>query len=712
MESSAPDERPTAELIVLNGRLKGSRCPLSVPLTLVGQDESCDVRLNLDGIAPFHAALVAGPVGPVLRNLSGEGSLLINGHAVENRLLHDGDVLTVGPFQFQLCLPRGSGTMTAPPGEEALRIQAAAVASEQVRLSEQESRLEQRTLELETREKQLVGHLDEKRRRLDKLQHRLRDQRARWQEERDAEEQALKNRRADLDREATQLADLRISLQERHDQHWKAADETHQIRERQLTELAGTIHRDRSKLDRDRQAFETLRLRANTETEQARQDLREGRETLALAQQQWESVLNAEQQERQRRERQHLDREQAIETRRADVLAEERQATTNLERLRREAGGLDQRIGSLRTQLSTIEHELARKETVLRGRPIHQPLALLATPAPAVILPPAPAELRVLVSELADQRLHLAEQWERLLHREQAREGLVTEMEMTASNLAERERELLQSAAELETFRAELDDRALRIEERESRLEAADSRLRVRALEWTSERERVLADVATRERAATDQVSRLTVASDHLCVRLRRRLSRLAQVGKQLSAIHGEYAELWRGMQDARQTVVLIRQEVGREKVAIGRLRDEVLAQTPNTPAAERRLARLEKEIRSEWSREEADLKSEWKALDRERAVMDALGGRTLDRLLTSLGGVVAEAQRKQQREKRRLVVTRRRSEREAQMARVIAERDRADQRAEVLRDELERVALNLLGENPTLVPVVEKRAA
>ena len=62
-----PEAPSPGDLVVQNGRLSGVRRPLTVPLTLIGRAPSCHVRLNLDGIAELHCAVLAGPTGLVLR---------------------------------------------------------------------------------------------------------------------------------------------------------------------------------------------------------------------------------------------------------------------------------------------------------------------------------------------------------------------------------------------------------------------------------------------------------------------------------------------------------------------------------------------------------------------------------------------------------------------------------------------------------------------
>ena len=122
----------------------------------------------------------------MLRTLPGSVTL-VNGAPAVDGPLADGDVLTVGPFQFRLTV-RGTfaavagGRMEAAKEElreelesekEALRIQAAAVVAQQVALGEEETRLQQRRAALEQQQEQLSAHLEEKRRHLTELRDKL-----------------------------------------------------------------------------------------------------------------------------------------------------------------------------------------------------------------------------------------------------------------------------------------------------------------------------------------------------------------------------------------------------------------------------------------------------------------------------------------------------------------------------------------------------------
>src|SRR5438132_308197 len=123
-----------AELVVQNGRLSGARKALTAAITTIGRAESCDLRLNVESIHPFHCVLAFGPTGLALRNFQADDSTLVNGKAVTACTLQQGDLLSIGPFQFQVQLSGAAKAASSDSQEQekqALRIQAAAVAAQQ-----------------------------------------------------------------------------------------------------------------------------------------------------------------------------------------------------------------------------------------------------------------------------------------------------------------------------------------------------------------------------------------------------------------------------------------------------------------------------------------------------------------------------------------------------------------------------------------------------
>lgn len=694
---------PVAELVVLNGRQKGNRCPLNGPLTLIGREESCDVRLNLDGIAPYHVALVQGPVGPIVRDVSGEGTVLVNGQRIDNRLLHDGDVLALGPFEFEVCLPPGL-VMNLPvaPSDEGLRVQAAAVAAEQVRLTDLEGRLEQRRLALETQEKQVVGLLEERRGRLEALQQQTRQERQDWRDQREKEEADLAALRTALAVQADQIDQERRRLEH---ESAAVADEA-----RRQADIRQAFDRDRAKLAEERKALEKQRVALNTEVELGRRQLVEERQALHLDQQRWEAVLNEEEHARYRK-RQDLAEKEAALAQEREAIAGERYALRQVQVVaQKELRGLEARIRGQRARLTALEQELARKETAQRGRPVHAPLVHVLVPIPAETQsPPAPQELVEVAARLADQRRHLAEQWQRLVEQQREWEA---ERTVVASDLEETTRKLVRWEAELYDRAAALAPRELALDQRQGRLEAFELRLRVQQADLASERDAALADVAAAEQALADREAAAAEAVVGQRRRTRKAIRRLAQVRAELEALHGRYAVLWEEQQEEHRKRVLAQQEVARQRLALEKMRHEVLARAVNVTVAERKLDRLEKEYLAIGAREEADLRAEWHALDRERGVLNDLARSGLTRLGDGVRQAKRRSRRGDQRRDRAAARFFQRAEEQARLDRLAAERDRAERLAEELRGELERVALNLMGSPEAAEATPESRAA
>src|SRR5690349_2544507 len=89
------------ELVVQNGKHKGRRIPLAVPVTVIGSAEWCDVRLTADGVGVVHCAVTVTPAGPALRTWHPDQTR-VNARPADACLLKDGDALTVGPCRFKL----------------------------------------------------------------------------------------------------------------------------------------------------------------------------------------------------------------------------------------------------------------------------------------------------------------------------------------------------------------------------------------------------------------------------------------------------------------------------------------------------------------------------------------------------------------------------------------------------------------------------------
>ncbi len=411
---------PVGELIVQNGRLSGARKALGAALTLFGRGEGCDVRLNVEGILPVHCALVRGADGFVVRALPG-ASTRLNGETIAEGPIHDGDLLAIGPFQFRVALASEPSDRAALLREkDALRIQAAAVAAQLAALTEEEGRLQHRRIALERQEAQLSAHLEDRRRKLMELRDQVREARRTQRNERAEHETRVAETTAELLRargevqageeklrdERGQLNELHRRLKRRHAAHWTAIEAALHKREERLDE-------ERRKWEADRGALNDARLRFNGEAELGRRQLQDG----------WDELRRARKQGEERRGRDDADfRRRARELAQGErALGEQWQHWEETRHAREaEAEGLESRIRNLRRKVQ--EQEAQRHDPV----PPAAPIPAEAAPAGTRSQPEFGAGererlagLEALAEELADQRLHLLEQAERLV---QARE--------------------------------------------------------------------------------------------------------------------------------------------------------------------------------------------------------------------------------------------------------------------------------------------------
>ena len=363
-----------AALIVQTGRRSGTRRAPNPTLTLIGRSAHCDIRLSADGVSATHCALVCGPDGLLLRDLESETGTFLNGERVSSLRLTDGDQLVVGPFQFQVCLPR-TNTDAAPPvpakaqGEdvprdekEALRIQAAAVVAQQAALTEEELRLQQQHVTLKRQEEQLAAHLEEKRRRLLELQKQVQDARLALRQEREAhernggearrqvirtrEEAALALRKTQA--EHRRLIELRKRLRKRSKKQWEAVQAEMQRREEAVTARQQALEKENERLQQERAAMLQDQQRRNGEIEIGKRQLGTAWDRLHKEQKRWKEDRSREAKELKQLRRTLEHRDWTLTTAERE-LDEQKQRWENTRlAMEKEVEGLENRVRNYR----------------------------------------------------------------------------------------------------------------------------------------------------------------------------------------------------------------------------------------------------------------------------------------------------------------------------------------------------------------------------
>jgi hypothetical protein len=631
------------ELVVQNGRLSGARRALHAPLTLIGQAENCDIRLTTDGVSLMHCVLVQGSGWLVLHDLRSEAGTFVNGTPITTTVLHNGDLLTIGSCRFRVRLPEGTPP-TAPlfpkseendgssaagadlslQQKEALRLQTAAVVAQQAAVTEDEARLEQRHVALEQQEAQLAAHLEQQRQRLLDLRDQVHKARGRLNEERTAFQEHVRETNQKLETTRLEVTDnkllvqaerrrlrhLQNRLKHRWHRHWLAERAAMDRRAQELAE-------QRQRFQREQADLMQARLHFQSEMELARGQLASARDQLLQEKAAWHTQQANEQMQLSEEASRLADRAASLREAERALEAKQTSLDEKLALREKEAQGLEERIHNYRHKLDLLEADAARHTTPVSPVPVRvtavahseeepQLPAAVGRPSHGPVIGNGPHEIQVhplevalqrraeflnqLAGDLADQRLHLAEQCARFIQAQQQWQGehtaAATEMETMGRRLQDRERSL---DIEVERLRRSQAEAACT----RRFLEAWQARLAVRVSAWEGERDRCLADVQARE----DRLERRRAIMDRLRSRWHQRLQQLATRLRDEYAACGQLRTEWTALRgDWQERSMHVQEEQRRltaQAMALKRYREKLLQQTSRPGAAAGRLDRL-----------------------------------------------------------------------------------------------------------------------
>lgn len=747
--SNAPSPN-VAELVVQNGRLSGARRALTPPVTLLGRADGCDIRLNVEGVNPLHCTISHTPAGLLLQDLRSASGTLVNGEAVSLCVLADGDLITVGPFRFRVHLPEPA--LDAYPllssEKEALRIQASAVAAQQSALTEEELRLQQRRLALEQQEEQLSVHLEDKRCRLVKLRDDARKNHATLKAERSAYEQRvaevtrnlLTSRKEladgfkELQAERQHLLELRQRLKRRFHRQWQAERDQLRRREEELNAERRLLDKEREQLEQEHLTLSQTRLRYNGDMELGRRQLQADRDELHRQQRQWLENQVREQAELQNLKNSLEQRDQALTATERHQAEQQRHLETRRTHLERDAEGLENRVRSLRQKLVELQQEQARLETAIRPPEAIPAATPAASQAPSVPMPleleslrfrlqeretdlqHRLTELETMSAELADQRVLLAEQCERLVQAraewDQERQSAVTDLQGLGGRLEDQARLLTQREESLIAAESSLRQRSDEITRLQNQLEAWRARLTTQAASWDGERDRLLATLQQREQTVGQQETTLAASRQRWDERRRRFLTRLRRDRATCEELRQEWAALRLECWQRRTHLEQEERKLAEKTLVLEQYHQEFVVQSGNPRVAEKRMERLRRRWAALNVTAERNLMKERVTLERELARLEERS-RHLHLEAESVAALRAELAEKQAAWELQSQETQREQEKTQQYLRsLLTQRDCYEQQVEKLRDEVERLARMLYDDTPgTALPPVGQAA-
>jgi hypothetical protein len=714
-----PPPEPTGfrGLVVQGGRGAGGYLPLRSPVTLMGRAAGCDVRVDAQTVHSLHVLLAPGDDSVTLRSLHADG-VKVNGRLAVTALLRDGDTLDVGPSQYRLRWPDpAAGT---DPYLESLRIQAAAVVAQQAALAEHEVRLGDREAALARQEEQLSGRLEDQRRQLLELQDQITEARAKLREKRAAhavlaerqqrELSAARGEAAELQRTARaerhRLKDLRRRLLlrgRRHGQEWR--------KEAEAREAA--LKREADRLAAERAAFVEQVERFNGQAELDKRQLKAAWDRLHRERRAWQDRRAADDKTAAEQTCAVARRAKAAAAAEKRVVADRARLDRELLDRRRELEQLETRIVNGRQRL--LEQQAAEISPAVVPTPPFMSNAATGPAEAEAALDKRRQVLARVADDLADQRLHLTEQIERLLRTQQQwhveRATALNEVERIAESLQARELDLDRRGRELHAARAAVRAEAEALTQLRLGLDAERARAESRAADRLCEVRSRWAELDARERALLTREG-----GWHRLLRTwgRRRRSEVMRLRTEQEACRQERAEWVSARTVWLRLVARLREErrtLTVRAAAVERLRAETLQGTGGR-AAEKRLERLERQWATRCEIAARELERMQATLTAEAVRVDEASRRVRRDLLTAeaRAAVLDNRAAEVEREEHAVVAERTQMAGDLDVAR--ERRLEAERRAAELRDEVERLARLLIDAVPEVGDVSPSQAA
>lgn len=371
-------------LIVRNGKLRGSRVPLKLPVTVIGSGEGCDLRLTAEGIIPFHCVIAVTPAGPTIRTWKSE-STLINNKPTTAAVLKHGDELRVGPCVFQIAwfgeieTENEPETSTEGYNENSLA-------------SDAEFSLQEREAALNEQEKQLAELLDGKQRQVQELLSQLADGRDKFSIEREQARIQLVGAGMVKEKANHALAEAEAKRQKGHLLYRKLILRAKKQRlefEKTNQTVADQLKNETKQLEQRRNEFETTKVKTLADLANSKQRLQDAWQMLQDGQRRLHDDRKAA--EKLLAEYQAGLDQREVELHKKDVIVNDAHARMEMRvgELQTEIAGLETRAMHTSIAVQELEQKRVQLEADIPGRQLQSiapVIGLATTPASVAVL--------------------------------------------------------------------------------------------------------------------------------------------------------------------------------------------------------------------------------------------------------------------------------------------------------------------------------------
>ncbi len=627
------DPLVVGELVVQNGKQRGTRIPLQATVTMIGSANLCDVKVTGTGVAEVHCAISVTGAGPTLRSWDSQQTL-VNGSPTSAGLLKHGDEVQVGPCVFHLewhveeLISLQVAPQRNPVGHSRSPVESDAVwdiAQRERALHEQESELA--TL-LDYRQQQLAGLLYE----LAEQREELRGFRGRERARLAGDTAKITQGKIQIDRMRKATRDDRVRARKLYGRFLKRMKTKRTAeRETQATERAD-IAADRLRLTAEAARNATQQAQFHADADDYKQRLQDAWELLTESQRR----LHADRQEVEetlaRQQHVLIQRETELVQSEHDHEAKHHELESRVVALFDEIARLEMRAAQSQVVVQQLEAQRAGLEThVGNSSPMSACLTIIPGFDDRVALNSnAKRDAQELLTELALRDRELDRERLSLQHARAELERRAVDLHDQRSVVAEQvaaievARRMWQSTEcqtihEIEALARNLDQREMAVEEKEHELAAVEQAHRERAVDmWNLRRKLEAWQLSLSAQEATTLANRdrseseLHAKREHLLnwetslTDLCRKWS--AARKQELWQLKNEL-EMWESSRNRyrlaqaefdqlRERFITTTAEVAESAVATAHLQDE-LTTGPRGPLAQRRL----RVLRRHWER-------------------------------------------------------------------------------------------------------------
>jgi hypothetical protein len=540
---------------------------------------------------------------------------LVNGERVAYALLRHGDLVQIGPFQFRLELSEvGAATHSPPPNDDdmrqALHIQAAAVAAQQVALEDEEVRLQKKRSDMLRQEEQLAAHLADKQRQVQCISEQTNAEREAYQQERLDHERRLAQTEEELKaakvachaehekltQERRRVGAVYERLRMRWKSQWGAERAKQRTHEAELRADRQAIEERHALLRQREAALADDAARFHAERERVIRELGAEQAARRHAQERWRQRRSLEIAGLKDKSRE-VDGAYAKLREARDLVIQEKNAwMQQLDLLQKELLGLNTRIVNQRARVQEQQEEIARLDAIVGqrqlqisdGEPIECEVEIVqdsSVDGPAV-------DLERLAGDLAEQRTQLVEQFAQLVEIQadwqQARDDAAADLETLAQRLHAQDLALAERATRADDTEASLHDLQQETETARRAVLLQLAQLQAREQAFDRERQMQVQLLQNKEQLLDEQLANLTLLRARWNARRQEELAAFQAQCASLDQQQKECTDLRVALFGREQACGEAQRYLAEKSLALEQYSQEVACRTKDPDARER----------------------------------------------------------------------------------------------------------------------------